>query len=81
MRLLVWILGVICTLAALMNAYAVAPRWVWVFWFWLVLWGVVGVAYLIAVVARLVVSGGKAARATAPSPPGLTGKERDLARE
>ena len=52
MRLLIWILGVICTLHALMDARAIAPAWVWVFWAWLCLWFVVGVVVLIATLVR-----------------------------
>lgn len=53
MRLIVWILGVECTLAALMQAYAVRPGWVWVFWCWLGLWVLVGLVVLIAAAVRV----------------------------
>lgn len=57
MRLLVWILGVICTLHALMVARAIAPAWVWVFWLWLVLWAMVGLVVVIAAAVRLANAG------------------------
>jgi hypothetical protein len=73
MRLIVWILGVECTLAALMNAYAVRPGWVWVFWAWLGLWVVVGAAVLVAALLRGAMVGRPTypPRASAP-PPGPT---------
>lgn len=70
MRLLVWILGVICTLAALMDAYAIAPRWVWVFYGWLGLWLFVGLAVLVAALVRVAAPklGGRAVGVPAPLP-------------
>ena len=75
MRLIVWILGVECTLAALMNAYHVAPGWVWVFWAWLGLWVVVGAAVLAAALLRGAMVGRPTyqPRASAP-PPGQQAK-------
>ena len=74
MRLLVLLLGVICTLAALMNAYHVAPAWVWVFWAWLAVWVMVGVVVVIAAAVRLATGSGRARLpASAPQrsvPPG-----------
>ena len=52
MRLLIWILGVICTLHALMTARAIAPAWAWVFYVWLGLWVLVGAVVLIAALVR-----------------------------
>jgi len=51
-RLLIWMLGVICTLHALMTARAIAPAWAWVFWVWMALWFVVGAVVLIATLVR-----------------------------
>lgn len=52
MRLIVWMLGVMCTLEALMTARAIAPSWVWVFWVWIGLWVVVGAVVLAAALLR-----------------------------
>lgn len=68
MRLLVWILGVICTLHALMTARAIAPGWAWVFWCWLVLWVLVGGVVLIAALVRVVASGRGRAAPRMPAP-------------
>lgn len=80
MRLLVWTLGVICTLAALMNAYAIAPGWVWVFWSWLALWVVAGLVVVIAAAVRVIAlrPGRPSAIASVPqrsAPPGAEGGE------
>lgn len=72
-RLLIWILGVICTLHALMTARAIAPAWAWAFWVWLGLWVLVGAVVLIVALVRVVASGrgGSAPRVPAPlSAPG-----------
>jgi hypothetical protein len=68
-RLIVWILGVECTLAALMNAYAVRPGWVWVFWAWLGLWVVVGAAVLVAALLRATATGSTTYRRDVAAPP------------
>jgi hypothetical protein len=52
MRLLIWMLGVECTMVAMMQAYQVARAWVWVFWLWFGLWSVVGVAVVFASLVR-----------------------------
>jgi hypothetical protein len=57
MRLLIWILGVICTLHALMTARAIAPAWAWVFYVWLGLWVLVGAVVLIAALVRAAATG------------------------
>lgn len=61
MRLLVWILGVACTLEALMTARAVAPAWAWLWWSFLGLWLVVGM--VVTIVALVRVAAGKAGQA------------------
>lgn len=70
MRLIVWILGVECTLDALMTARAIAPGWVWVFWCCLGLWLVVGAAVLVAALLRVATAGrgNPLPRAVAPPP-------------
>lgn len=68
MRLLVWTLGVICTMHALADAYAIAPRWVWVFWTWLGLWVLAGLVVLGAAVVG-VISRAPSQRVAAPSVP------------
>jgi hypothetical protein len=80
MRLLIWILGVICTLHALMTARAIAPAWVWVFYVWLGLWVLVGAVVLIAVLVRMAATGRQASMPHAPSlrsgtPPAAQGGE------
>lgn len=64
MRLLIWILGVFNVLAALMESYRVAPSWVWVWYVFLGLWFVAGLAVVIAAFVRAAVA--KAPR-SAPS--------------
>lgn len=75
MRLIVWMLGVMCTLEALMTARAIAPGWVWVFWVWLGLWVVVGAVVLAAALLRGAALSRSAGvpRVAAPLP-GPTGK-------
>lgn len=68
MRLLIWILGVICTLHALMTARAIAPAWAWVFWCWLGLWVLVGGVVLIAALVRVVASGRGRSAPRMPAP-------------
>lgn len=68
MRLLIWILGVICTLHALMTARAIAPAWSWVFWVWLGLWVVVGVVVLVAALVRVSASQTANLRTRPPAP-------------
>lgn len=80
MRLLVWTLGVICTLHALAVAYAIAPRWVWVFWAWLALWLVAGLVVVVAAAVRLLARGsgrptGLASAPQRPPAPGAPGGE------
>lgn len=79
MRLLIWILGVICTLHALMTARAIAPAWVWVFWVWLGLWVVVGVVVLSVALVRAAAGSPRSAALHAPAPP-VTAKMRDEGR-
>lgn len=67
MRLLIWILGVICTLHALMTARAIAPAWAWVFWAWMGLWFVVGAVVLIAALVRAAAGGTGRAALRAPA--------------
>ncbi len=57
MRLLIWILGVMVTLAGLMEARAVAPGWVWVWWTWLGVCGAAGVVVLAVALARAAAGG------------------------
>lgn len=47
MRLLIWILGVECTLAALMDAYTWRPGWAWAWWVFLGLWMFAGLVVLV----------------------------------
>lgn len=68
MRLLVWILGVICTMAALMNAYAAAPLWVWVWWAWLAVWIVLGLVVVIVALVRVFNSPALRIGSSAPAP-------------
>lgn len=68
MRLLVWFLGVICTLHALMTARAIAPTWSWVFWCWLVLWVLVGAVVLIAALVRVAATAGGRGVPRVPAP-------------
>jgi hypothetical protein len=67
-RLLIWILGVICTLHALMTARAIAPAWAWVFWVWMGLWLVVGVVVLVAALVRAAAGSPRGAALRAPAP-------------
>lgn len=78
MRLLVWTLGVICTMAALMSARAIAPGWQWVWWLWLVLWVLVGLVVVIAAAVRVLTrsAGPPGVVASVPqrsAPPGAQG--------
>jgi hypothetical protein len=68
MRLLVWILGVMVTLAGLMEARAVAAQWVWAWWLFLGLWLVVGLVVMIAALVRVAASGSGRAALRAPAP-------------
>jgi hypothetical protein len=67
MRLLIWILGVICTLHALMSARAIAPAWAWVFYVWLGLWVLVGAVVLIAALVRAAATGRPTSALRAPA--------------
>jgi hypothetical protein len=67
MRLLIWILGLICTLHALMTARAIAPAWVWVFYVWLGLWVLVGAVVLIAALVRAAAGSSPRAALRAPA--------------
>jgi hypothetical protein len=55
-RLLVWILGVECTLAALMDARRIAPSWAWAWWTLLGFWILAGVVVAIAAAVRVVLN-------------------------
>jgi hypothetical protein len=67
LRLLIWILGVICTLHALMTARAIAPAWAWVFYVWLGLWVLVGAVVLIAALVRAAAGSPRGSALRAPA--------------
>ncbi len=68
MRILLWMLGVIVTLEGLMTARHVAPAWVWVWWVFLGLWFVVGLAVLVLALVRAAAGGNRSAAVRVPAP-------------
>lgn len=76
LRLTIWLIGVTVTLADLMYAQAIVPRWVWVWWVWIALWILVGAGLAVSSAVRAYTSkiraGGQAARSSQPGRPPAT---------
>jgi len=68
-RLFVWLVGVGCSLEALMTARAIAPAWAWLWWCFLGLWFWVGAMVLIMAMVRVASSGVRGRELRAPAPP------------
>jgi len=68
-RLLLWLLGVAECLLGFEVTRRIAPDWAWVWWLWLVVWMVAGVAVLVAAAVSAVKRGQAMLRGGQPAAP------------